>query len=357
MLDIRLIKNKRVLLRVGFDIPNINITSRIKSCIPTIKLLVSNGNSIILISKWNRPNGFNLKYSFELLLKIIQKELDKEIIPILNIAFINQFQSLDLLSQVNNCVSKIILLENLYFDPAEFSTIPETRLKVAEKYAVLADVFIDECFISSHRVDATNTEIKNLLPSSYGLNYEAEISSLGYFKENPKKPFILILGGAKLDTKIPLLQKMLPLVDKVILGGIICLPFLRALGNNDLRSSQSDVDIANNMLGNFQSKIILAEDFNPDIENPKDIGAVSLENFKKVLNNAGSVFWNGPLGQYEFSEFGKSTVALAKHLSEKKDTYVVVGGGDTIAAIPEEYLEKFAFISQGGGATLNFLSE
>ena len=355
------IQNKTVLVRVGFDVADLEHVDRIKSCLATIKLLVDNNNKVVLISKWGRPKNADENFSLRNLKYLIQNLLLDRVSEKCHLTFLNQFESWEEVSKFikNNAENNnIFLLENIYFNKDEFSTDQYVREALASKYASLANVFVDECFISSHRLEATNAEIKKLLPHALGLNYLSEIDNLEYFVQKPAKPFILLLGGAKLDTKIPLLNNLLPKVDQVILGGIICFPFLKVLHPEyEISVNPEELDLAKAMLKKYSDKIILAKDFVPSITSAKDVGPESIKYFKELLGQAGSVFWNGPLGVYEDPQFATGTLEIANFLSEQHNIHKVIGGGDTGAAIPENILKKFNFVSQGGGATLEFLSK
>lgn len=275
-MEINSIYNKTVLVRVGFDIPNYTSLERIYSSFETIRLLLSNNNKLILVTKWGRPVNFNPELSTRKMLDLFSKEFSRflfnyttqaisdtenltkkqniSLIQEPDINFLDQFEVGFLAS--NEIIAylprnSITLLENVYFDEREYSNKPEERLILAESYSRLADVYVDECFISSHRKDCTNTEIKEFLPHSLGLHYETEVDNLNYFLESPKGPFLLVLGGAKLATKLPLLESLLPKVDKVLLGGTICFPFLNVMGKIKTKCNEIELDIARNIMEKY----------------------------------------------------------------------------------------------------------
>jgi phosphoglycerate kinase len=373
-MEISSIANKTVLIRVGFDIPNLHSLDRIKFSFKTLFLLLLNNNKLILISKWGRPNGYNPDFSLSKIFEIFSREFNnyllsnlslensvqrESLLDNLSINFLDQFQIG--FGEIQTIINKlpqnnITILENIYFDKRECSFKKDERLEIATLYSGLADVFIDECFISSHREDATNTEIKQLLPHTLGLNYQLEIKNLNYFLNQPERPFILVLGGAKLATKLPLLESLLPKVDRVMLGGTICFPFLNVMGKIETDCSKEELDLAFSIIEKYNDKLVLATDFVPSLKDAKDIGPNSLNRFKEHLSTAKSVFWNGPLGQYEQLEFAKGTLEIAEFISNL-GVHAVLGGGDSVAAIPENILNKFTFVSSGGGATLEFLSK
>ena len=377
MLDIYKIKNSNVLVRVCYDLSNNHDISRISDSKKTIQLLLKGGNKVILISHWGRPEGkTNKQNSFKNLLQIIEKELES------NLEFLNQYQNSysEIKKQITNSKNSLFILENSRFNPKENSSIDSERLALAKNYISLASYFIDEAFPVSHRQEVTNFDIKKLLPSFLGLSYETEIDNLKKIKTNPEKPFLVIMAGAKLETKLPLITKMLPLADKIILAGKLCFTFIQAakelnlikyasvdIGESEIEDSF--LETAKSLLLQNPEKIVLPVDFiygneagevvNSSFKNKQayDVGEKSLVNFTKILSTAKTIFWNGTLGYYEKNPFDKGTTELANFVGTLKNTFKVVGGGDTHSALSKETLSKFNFISMGGGATLEYLSK
>ena len=371
------INNSNVLVRTGFDIPNLEDLSRIQDAIPTIKQLIDQNNTLFIATKRGKikTDDDKVKYTTQLLLPLLEQILINNNIETEPVYY-NQFS--DNLEKWPMLLSskKIILYENIYFDELEKSTDSLERLKIAKKYAFGMNYFVDECFISSHRQEATNTEIKELLPWAFGISYNNEITHLDKLRASPEKPFIIIMGGAKLETKLPLITKLLPIADKILLGGLLCYTFIQA--NNELiddsLSNQtapkteiynsmvetSFVDTAKELLQTYKGKIILPTDLVlEDVDNQifgRDIGDQSITQFQSILKDAKTVFWNGPMGFFENEKFKAGTLAIANYLATLDNCYVVLGGGDTNASLSKEILAKYDFVSMGGGATLNYLS-
>ena len=369
-IDINSIQNAHILVRVGFDIPNYEDLSRIQDAIPTIKLLLSHNNRLILITKWGKikTDDDKAKFSTQQLIPALNQILQQSNIDI-QAKYLNQFSGnvSDWSNTIEN--NKIILYENVHFMEDEKSEDTTKRMAVAKYYIEGVQYFVDECFISSHRQEATNTEIKELLPWAFGLGYQSEINHLEKLKNNPAQPFVVIMGGAKLETKLPLIEKMLPKADKILLGGLLCFTFMQAsnelgLTNSDIYDSFVEKDFveqAKLILTNYKDKIILPTDLIFEkVENQtfgRDIGEESISNFEQVLSTAKAVFWNGPMGFFESPKFKIGTLEIAKYLANLEECYVVLGGGDTNAALGEELLAKYDFVSMGGGATLEYLSK
>ena len=369
MLKLDQIYNSTVLVRVAFDLPSLDDTARIKDAIPTIELLLKNNNKVILATKWGRPKGTDLEFSTQKLIPVIQNQLETEKTK-LDIDFINQFNDFDKAkAQISNSSNKIFLLENTHFEPDEKAKEAEKRAVIAQKYAKLADYFVDEAFPSSHREEATNTEIKEILPWTFGLAYANEIKNLDRLRLNVIKPFVVIMAGAKLETKLPLITKMLPKADKILVGGLLGFTFIQAakdLGYADLPDiydSYVEVDFleqAKELLKTNSEKLVLPLDLiYQDQEGKKygrDVGPKTLELFENELKKAKTIFWNGTLGFYEKPPFNQGTLELGKYIAHLDSSFRVLGGGDTGSSLPQEILNKLDFVSMGGGATLEYLS-
>jgi phosphoglycerate kinase len=372
------IANATVLVRVCYDLSlQSGDFSRVKDSLPTIKNLLQNQNKVVLLTHWKRPeSSSDTKLSTQNLLQDLEREFANFDIPD-KINFINQFESFEKAKQqIASSADKLFLLENTRFDKTEKSKNSEERKKLAEKYATLGDFFVDEAFPVSHRKEATNTELAQLLPSDKGFSYAQEIEILSKVKNNPDKPFMAVMAGAKLETKLPLIQKILPKVDKILLGGMLAFTFIKVakdldLGINgqkvdtypELFDSKIDTDFyqtAKDLLINHSQKIVIPIDFEyGNLFGPKeifDVGNQTIELYKKILTEAKTIFWNGTLGYYEQKPFDKGTIQLAKFVSQLTDCFTVIGGGDTNSAIDKEIIQKFSFASMGGGATLDFLS-
>ena len=321
------LKGKRVLVRVDWSVPTQNgevlDDYPIKKSIPTIEYLVKAGASIVLISHAERDT--------ESLAPIFEHA--KQYLPMLT--FIEP--------------SNLVLLENLRQNPGE----KENSAKYAKELAKLGDIYVNEAFSESHREYASMVGVPKLLPSFAGLRLKEEVDRLSS-AFYPKRPFLFILGGAKFDTKLPLLKKFTNIADYIFVGG--------ALANNFFKEQGKDIGSSLVKEGNYglkelldTGKIILPEDTIIDAGKIMDVGPRTIENLKSKVSSSKLVLWNGPLG---FCELGYrvATLELAKLISEFSNESII-GGGDTLAAIKElNILDKFSFVSTGGGAMLDFLA-
>jgi len=320
------VKNKRVLVRCDFNCPldekgNILDDYDIERTIPTIEYLVKNQAKVILMSHLDEPGG---KVVERLKLTPIQDRL---------------FEYLDLsISKAPDSVGEtvkqivkemlpgeILLLENLRFHKEE----KENNENFSKELASLGDVFINEAFGVCHRTHASIVGIPKYLPSFAGFLLQKEIKILSNILERPQRPLVAILGGVKASTKIPVIENFLKIADFILVGGKIAL---------ELKMSHE--------------KIILPEDYNQEL----DIGKKTIANFKKIIQKAGTIVWNGPMGYFEKEEFEEGTKEIALAIANSK-AFKVAGGGETSLAVSKYNLkEKFNFISVGGGAMLDFLA-
>lgn len=368
------ITNSIVLVRVCYDLPNFQSLDRLVDSQKTIELLLKNNNKVILATHWGRPKSKDLELSLKLQEPLISKMLDTKV------EFVDQYDGFFEAEQaIKNSNSKVFILENTRFEENEKSKDTSTREAVAKNYSTLADFFVDEAFAVSHRKEATNFDIKQFLPFSYGLSFENELKNLDKVKTNPEKPFVAIMAGAKLETKLPLVQKILPMVDKLILGGQLCFVFVKVLqdqknteyeqaelGNSHIEDAFYTT--ATELLAKYSDKLVLPVDFvygdkdgnlvDSDCEEKiaYDLGPKSVAKFQTVLDGSQTVFWNGTLGYYEKTPFNKATLDLANVVTSLPNCFKVIGGGDTNSSMPQDILAKFDFVSMGGGATLDYLA-
>jgi phosphoglycerate kinase len=364
--NLKSIKNSTVLVRVGYDLASLQDTLRIQDSLETIRFLLANQNKVLLLAHWGRPKGQpNPKLSLSRIQAVLQSYLTQKV------GFYDQFAKGFDPEAIRLIDSPVILLENTRFDPAEKSKDAQARQQLALKYSSLADFFVDEAFSVSHRKEATNHALKSLMPFTYGFSYQREVETLNSIKSQPKKPLAVIMGGAKLETKLPLIHSFLPVADMVLLAGKLAFTFIRAgqdlgwadFANIDLGSSEINHEFlptARDLILKYPQKLVLPVDFEYFEDNGTkigDIGPRSLELFAKQLEQARTVFWNGPLGFYEKKPFDRGTDQLAQKLSQLKNCFKVIGGGDITSAIKPEILDKFDFVSMGGGATLKFLTK
>lgn len=365
------LKNKKILMRVDFNVPlndkqEITDDTRIKAALPTIKYALENGASkVILMSHLGRPKGVtpNLRMDpvakrLEKLLSTPVKKLDDCVGP-------------DIEKQVNDSKEKIVLLENLRFHAEEEKNDPA----FAKLLAKLGDVYINDAFGTAHRAHASTEGVTKYLLAAAGFLLEKEIKYLGQLLQNPDKPFVAILGGAKVSDKVAVIKNFVGKVDKLIIGGGMAYTFIKAKGGNigNSKLEKDSIPIAEALLKDGKIKIILPIDHviadkldaNANIKTvdndiPEgwialDIGPKTIELFKKELASAKTIVWNGPLGMFEMNPFMNGTKKIAEFLTTLK-AVTVIGGGDTAAAVTELGLEnKMTHVSTGGGASLEFL--
>ncbi len=364
MLKLNSITDSTVLVRVNYDLPLPISTERIDDSLSTLETLFENNNKVVLITHWGRPKDNDKNLSTKNLIPYIEESLGRTVV------YINQFKGFeDAKEIIEESTEKFFLLENTRYNPDEKSIDSTVRLELAKSYAFLGDSFVDEAFPVSHREEATNCEIKTKLPFCYGISYKHEIQNLDKIKSNPLSPFVAIMGGAKLETKLPLLNKILPKVDKILVGGLLAFTFLRAkmnLGQNipeiyDSIVENEFVTIAKTILKNHGDKIVLPIDLAYGENDGKkygfDIGPKTIELFNSEIAKAKTIFWNGPMGFCEKKPFDKGTLEIAKAIVANKSAFSAIGGGDTGSAIPSEIESQFNFVSMGGGATLEYLSK
>jgi phosphoglycerate kinase len=368
------LKGKKVLARFDFNTPlskteprQITDTSRIDLAIPTIKLLLEKGaTKIILMSHLGRPNGeANPKYSLEPVATYLAEKLEMDVV-LTSSAIDSGVKEFLLLPE-----TKIVLLENLRFFPDE----EKNGSDFAEKLALYGDVYVNDAFGAAHRKHASVHAITNFFKNrSYaGLLLKKEIASLSYLLDRPKKPFVAVLGGAKVSDKIKTIEKLLVLVDHILIGGAMAYPFLKAQGKVVGKSlcTDDDVKLAKQLLAQDKGhKIQLPSDHiiasTPDSEGRSsveitedtmalDIGPQTIERYAHLIKSAQTIFWNGPMGLFENPKFNAGTMKMAE-LIAMSDAFSVVGGGDSVAAAHESgFSEKFTHVSTGGGASLEYI--
>lgn len=372
------LKGKRVLLRVDFNVPlddNGNITddTRIFEELPTIRYILKQGAKLIICSHLGRPNGeFNQKYSlFPVAQHIIKYLINKTYFAI-------DVVGQDAKEKAKNLKpGELLLLENLRFHKEE----ELDDICFARELASMADVYIDDAFGTIHRKHASIYRVAKLLPeNAMGFLVGREISIMEKALKNPDRPFVAVLGGAKVSDKIGIVKNLLNSADKVLIGGAMAFTFLKALGYNVGTSivDEKSVDIAKDILeeANRKNKQILlpvdvaaAEVYSPSakaeyfkIENlpsnymALDIGPKTTKIYMKEIKKAKTVIWNGPMGVFEFSNFSNGTIQIAQQISKNRGL-TIVGGGDSVAAVKAYGLEKrITHISTGGGASLELLA-
>jgi 3-phosphoglycerate kinase len=369
------LKNKTVLVRADFNVPqdeNLNITddTRIRATLPTIKYILQNGaKKLILMSHLGRPDGKVVaKYSLKPVALRLQELLG---VPV---GFLSDCVGDNIKKGIEAAKEKVILLENLRFHAEEEAN----DAGFAKGLGSLAEVFVNDAFGTAHRAHASTEGVAHYLKSAAGFLLEKEIQYLGNAVQNPQRPFMVILGGAKVSDKIGVIENLLPKSDVILIGGGMAYTFLKAqgksIGNSKLEKDK--LDLAKSILDKakaLKKEIILpidhlvvdnidpkakAEIVGENIPEGKiavDIGPKTITLFKEKLKPAKTVVWNGPLGIFEMDAFGRGTQEIARFLSILGAT-TIIGGGDTAAAVAKFKLEdKMTHISTGGGASLEFL--
>jgi phosphoglycerate kinase len=366
------VKGKKVLVRVDFNVPlddgKVADDTRIKAALPTIEYLLENGAALILCSHLGRPKG---EVKPELSLKPVAAYLDKLIDA--PVAFAE-----DCIGPKAEAAAadlqpgQVLVLENTRFHAGEKKNDPE----MAKQLASLADLFVDDAFGTAHRAHASNVGVTEYLSSAAGFLLEKEIKYLGNTIADPKRPFVAILGGAKVSDKIGVIENLLDKADRILIGGGMANTFFKAQGYDmaDSLVEEDAIETAKDLLAKAGDKLVLpvdvviADDFAADAAAKTmdvgdvpagwrilDIGPKTVAEFDQVIADAGTVVWNGPMGVFEFEAFAKGTFEIAKALA-KSDAISIVGGGDSASAIQKSGLaDKITHISTGGGASLEML--
>ena len=371
------LKDKKVLVRCDFNVPmdeNKNITDnrRIVAALPTIHYLLEQNCKIVLCSHLGRPKGeFKPEFSLAPVAKELSKQLNKEVIMAKDVIGEDACKKA---KKLNN--GEILLLENLRFHREETDNDPEFAKKLAE----FGEVFVNDAFGTAHRAHASTEGVTKYLPAVSGFLIEKELEFLGAALENPKRPYVAILGGAKVSDKIGVIDSLLEKVDTLIIGGGMAYTFFKAQGHSvgDSLCEDDKCDLALELMNKAKEKGVkmllpidtkIGKEFKPDTESKTvawtdipdgwqgfDIGEKTIEMFRKELNGAKTIVWNGPLGLFEFEQFAIGTNAIAHKLANLNDAITIVGGGDSAAAVEKAGLaDKISHVSTGGGASLEFL--
>jgi len=365
------VKGKKVLVRVDFNVPIkegvVVDDTRIQAALPTINYLLEQGAAPILCSHLGRPKGVDPIFSLKPVAKYLATLVD---VPV---------------KFAEDCVGapaeeaaaalqpgEILVLENTRFHAGETKNDPE----MSKQMASLADVFVNDAFGTAHRAHASNVGVAEYLPAVAGFLLEKEIKYLGQAIADPARPFVAILGGAKVSDKIEVIRNLLTKADSVLIGGGMANTFFKAQGypmgdslveDEALETARSLLDQGSNHL-RLPVDVIIADSFSNDAESKVmdmgpvpdgwralDIGPETVANYAKVVTEAGTVVWNGPMGVFEFPNFAKGTFGLAHAVADSKATSII-GGGDSVSAINQSGLaDKVTHISTGGGASLEML--
>ncbi len=371
------VAGKKVLVRCDFNVPidsqtgKITDNRRIRAAIPTIQYLLDNNAKVILCSHLGRPKGeVNPKYSLKPVAEELSKLLGKEVKLAKDVIGPDAEK---LTSNMKN--QDVVLLENVRFHKEEEKNDPE----FAKKLASFAEIYVNDAFGTAHRAHSSTAGVADYLPAVSGFLIEKELEFLGKALENPERPFVAILGGAKVSDKIGVIENLLEKVDTLIIGGGMAYTFYKALGH-DIGTSiceEDKIDLAKTILEKAKQKNVklllpldnhVSSEYSNDGEDKfvdkeeipdgfmgLDIGPKTIEAFKEAIKTAKTVLWNGPLGVTEFPKFAEGTRAIANALAQSQ-AVTIIGGGDSAAAIEKMGLaDKMTHISTGGGASLEFL--
>ncbi len=371
------LRGKRVLLREDLNVPldkqtgAVTDTTRLRAAIPTIRYLQRQGAKVILLSHLGRPEG---KPNPKLSLAPVARELSNLLGE--GVEFVPDTIG----EQAKQAVAalqpgEVLLLENVRFFPGEEQNDP----RFAQALAALGDVYVNDAFGTAHRAHASTAGVAQYLPSAAGLLMEKELHALGSILENPRRPLVAVIGGAKISTKIGVLEHLLDRVNALLIGGGMANTFLKAQGceigrslvENDQvptardlmdRTEQrgidlllpTDVVVADRVEAGATTRTVRVEQVPPD-QFIVDIGPETAERFGEVIRTAGTIFWNGPMGVFEIPEFAAGTRRIAELIATSNATSVI-GGGESVAAVEQLGLaDKMTHVSTGGGATLEFL--
>ncbi len=367
-------KGKKALVRVDFNVPQddsgaITDDSRIQGALPTINYLLEHGAAVTLMSHLGRPKGgpdpkFSMKVTADHLSTLISAP----------VKFCTQTTGPEAEAAVAALEGgEVLVLENTRFDKREEKNDPA----LAEALAKLGDVYVNDAFGSAHRAHASTAGVAAHLPAVAGFLMEKELEYLGAALEDPKRPFIAIMGGAKISDKIAVIENLLSKVDAILIGGGMANTFLAAQGHNlgkSLVEAESvatakvliekggdkiqlpvDLRVAAAFAADAENKVVSVEDI-PGNWMALDIGPATIAHYSNRLSGAKTVVWNGPMGVFEMPAFAKGTFAIAEILASLRNATTIIGGGDSSAAVRDAGVEdKMSHVSTGGGASLEFL--
>ena len=371
--------DKNVLVRVDFNVPqtkdgtgHIVDDSRIVAALPTIRQLLKQNATVILMSHLGRPKGPEAKFTLRPVAERLEELLGQKV------HFLASETVVD--ASVKQAAAalkggEVALLENTRFVSGETKNDPA----FSKDLASLADIFVNDAFATCHRSHSSNVGVAALLPSALGLLVQKEVDIMGEALQDPKHPFVAILGGAKVSDKIGVIENLLDKVDTILIGGGMAYTFLKAMGK-EIGTSLLEADkleLAKDLLHRAKEKGVRVElptdgviadavaenqktaivsiDAIPADKMSLDIGPETIKTFTSIVKEAKTVVWNGPMGVFEIKEFSNGTLALAKAMAECQGT-TIIGGGDSAAAVEQAgYKEQMTHVSTGGGASLEFL--
>lgn len=374
------VRSKRVIVRVDFNVPmskteegKITDNARIVAALPTIKYLIENNAKVILLSHLGRPKGEAKKeFSLAPVAKELSKLLNKDVKFLQSNLVVDDNVKDEVLKLKDG---EVALLENTRFRNEETKNIDDFSKELAE----LGELYINDAFGTSHRAHCSNVGLCKFLPSAVGFLVEKEISIMGKALSNPERPFVAILGGAKVSDKITVIENLIEKVDSIIIGGGMAFTFLKSLGYSVGKSllEEDKIDFAKELIEKAKSKnvkillpidVVVSKEFSNDSEFKivnidsigddymgLDIGEKTVKLFSDEISNAKTVVWNGPMGVFEMSNFAKGTFEIAKAITESEAISIIGGGDSASAAEKSGYKDKITHISTGGGASLEFL--
>ena len=369
------VSGKKVLVRCDFNVPMadgvITDETRINGALPTIQYLVKENAAVILCSHMGRPKGeFNMKYSLAPVAARLSELLGQEVIMASDVIGEDAKAKAAALKP-----GQVMMIENVRFHKEEEKNDPAFSRELAS----MAEIFVNDAFGTAHRAHASTAGVADYLPAVCGYLIEKEISVMGKALSDPKRPFVAILGGAKVSDKIGVINNLIEKVDTLIIGGGMAYTFFRAMGNTTGTSicEADKLDLARDLMAKAREKGVnfllpvdniigreykadttfmrIYSDSIPDGWMGLDIGEKTQELYSKSIQGAGTVVWNGPMGVSEWDNFASGTIAVAKAVAES-GAISIIGGGDSAAAVEKlGYAEKMTHISTGGGASLEFL--
>jgi phosphoglycerate kinase len=369
------VAGKKVIVRADLNVPHkgdvITNDNRVKAAVPTLKYLTDNGAKVILMSHLGKVKTEEDKAKNNL--GIVAPRL-AELMPGVEVKFSPVTRGPELEKMVDELKpGEILLVQNTRYEPGESKNNEE----LAAYWAGLGDVFVEDAFGSVHRAHASTVGIPSIIKENgLGFLVEKEVDMLGKAVDEPARPFVAIIGGAKVSDKIGVIENMLSKADKVIVGGGMAYTFMKALGKEvgDSLLEADKIDLAKATLEKANGKIVLpvdnvaADKFDNDANTQivegdipagwqgLDIGPKSIELFKETLDGAKTVVWNGPMGVFEMPNFAKGTLAVCEAIADLPEAITVIGGGDSAAAaIQLGFADKFSHISTGGGASLEYM--
>lgn len=372
------LKGKVVLVRADFNVPmkdgEITNDNRIVQALPTLEHIIEQGGKIVVFSHLGKVKEESDKEKLTLapVAKRLSEKLNKEV------TFIPETRGEKLESAIKELNDgDVLMFENTRFEDLNGKKESKNDSELGKYWASLGDIFVNDAFGTAHREHASNVGISTHLEAVAGFLMEKEIKFIGGVVENPDKPVVAILGGAKVSDKIGVIENLLKIADKVLIGGGMAYTFLKAQGKEiGLSLLEADkIDFAKDLLERAGDQIVLpvdgkvAKEFSndadittvsideiPEDQEAMDIGPETVQLFKKQLEGAHTVVWNGPMGVFEFSNFAQGTIGVCEAIAELKDATTIIGGGDSAAAAMQlGFEDDFTHISTGGGASLEYL--